>query len=149
MPEDVQAMLQRDEDQWHALVALLDGAGDAVVHQPPAPPWNARDVYAHLARWISHSTDAFEAHRDGRDPPPDPPGTDDEINARWQEEDVSLSLAQARERAHAAYKRRLSAIRSAADDAWDNVLRATAQADGYQHYEAHRRYIQSAGKEGG
>jgi len=149
MPEDIQAMLQRDEDQWHALVAFLDGAGDAVVHQPPAPPWNARDVYAHLARWITHSTDAFEAHRDGRDLPPDPPGTDDEINARWQEEDVSLSLAQARERSHAAYKRRLSVVRSAADDAWDNVLRATAYADGYQHYEAHRRYVESAGKEGG
>ncbi len=149
MPEDVEAMLHRDEDEWRALVALLDGAGHAVVHEPPAPPWNARDVYAHLARWITHSTDAFEAHRDGRDPPPDPPGTDDEINARWQEEDASLSFAQARGRAHGAYERRLSAVRSAADDAWDNVLRATAHADGYQHYESHRRYIESAGKEGG
>ena len=55
MPEDVEAMLQRDQDQWRALVALLDGAGDAAVHQPPAPPWIARDVYTHLARWISHS----------------------------------------------------------------------------------------------
>ncbi|MEE8550303.1 MAG: hypothetical protein V3T08_03510, partial [Gemmatimonadota bacterium] len=95
MPEDVEAMLQRDQDQWHALVTLLDAAGHAAVHQPPAPPWNARDVYAHLARWIAHSTDAFEAHRAGRGPPPDQPGTDDEINARWQAEDASLSLAQA------------------------------------------------------
>jgi len=149
MPEDIEAMLQRDEDEWRALVAVLDAAGPAVVHDPPAPPWNARDVYAHLARWITHSTDAFEAHRDGRDPPPDPPGTDDEINARWQAEDASLSFARARERAHAAYERRLGAIRSAADDAWDNVLRATAHADGYRHYESHRRYIESAGKEGG
>ena len=142
-------MLRRDEDEWRALVSLLDSAGDAVVHEPPAPPWNARDVYAHLARWIGHSTGAFEAHRDGRDGPPNPPGTDDEINARWQQEDASLSFAEARERAHAAYQRRLSAIRSAADSAWDNTLRATAHADGYQHYESHRRYIQSAGREGG
>ncbi len=149
MPEDVQTMLQRDEDQWRALVAILDAADQATVHEPPAPPWNARDVYAHLARWITHSTDAFEAHHAGRGPPPDQPGTDDEINARWQAEDASLSLAQARDRAHAAYERRLSAIRSAADDAWDNVLRATAHADGYRHYEAHRRYIESAGSEGG
>ena len=149
MPEDVEAMLQRDQDQWRALVAILDAAGNAVVHEPPAPPWNARDVYAHLARWIAHSTDAFEAHRDGRDPPPDQPGTDDEINARWRAEDASLSLAQARDRAHAAYERRLSAIRSAANVVWGNALRATAHADGYRHYEAHRRYIESAGSEGG
>ncbi len=149
MPQDIETMLQRDEDQWRALVTILDAAGTAIVHQPPAPPWNARDVYAHLARWITHSTDAFEAHRDGRDPPPGPTGTDDEINARWRDEDASLSFAQARERAHAAYERRLSAVRSAADDAWDNVPRATAHADGYQHYESHRRYIESAGKEGG
>ena len=149
MPDDTEAMLQRDESEWRALARILDAAGDAVVHEPPAPPWNARDVYAHLARWITHSTDAFEAHREGRDPPPDPPGADDEINARWQQEDTSLSLSDARDRAHAAYQRRLSAIRSAAADAWDNTLRATAHADGYQHYQSHRRYIESAGKEGG
>ena len=149
MPEDIETMLQRDEDEWLALVSILDAAADTVVHDPPAPPWNARDVYAHLARWIAHSTAAFEAHRDGRDPPPDPPGTDDEINARWQAEDAPLSLAQARERAHAAYGRRLSAIGSTAAGAWDNVLRATAHADGYHHYESHRRYIESAGREGG
>ena len=149
MLEDIESMQQRDQDQWRALVEILDAAGDAVIHEPPEPPWNSRDVYAHLARWITHSTNAFEAYRDGRDPPPDLTGTDDEINARWQEDDASLSLAQARERAHAAYERRLSAIRSVADDAWDNTLRATAQADGYRHYESHRRYIESAGSEGG
>jgi hypothetical protein len=149
MPEDIESMLRRDDREWRALVAILDGAGDAVVHEPPAPPWNARDVYAHLARWITHSTIAFETHRDRRDPPPDPSGTDDEINARWREEDGSLSFAQARDRAHAAYERRLSMITSTADDAWTNLLRATAHADGYQHYESHRRYIESAGMEGG
>lgn len=149
MPEDIDAMLQRDESEWRALVSLLDAAGDAVVHQPPAPPWNARDVYAHLARWLSHSTDAFEAHRAGRGPPPGPPGTDDEINARWQAEDAELSFAEARERARAAYQRRLSAVRSTSAGAWDEVLRATAHADGYQHYASHRRYIESGGKEGG
>jgi hypothetical protein len=149
MSDDVEAMLQRDEAEWRTLVAILDDAGGTVVHQAPAPPWNARDVYAHLARWISHSTDAFEAHRDGRGPPPSPPGTDDEINARWQAEDASLSFAETRARAHAAYQRRLSAIRSAPADAWDDVLRATAHADGYQHYKSHRRYIESAGMGGG
>lgn len=149
MPEEIDAMLQRDEAEWGALVSILDAAGDAVVHEPPAPPWNARDVYAHLARWINHSTDAFEAHRDGGDPPPSPPGSDDEVNAPWQAEDASLSFAEARERAHAAYERRLSAVRSATDIVWDDVLRATAHADGYQHYESHRRYIESAGTEGG
>ncbi|HEY5641040.1 MAG TPA: hypothetical protein VIW01_13420, partial [Dehalococcoidia bacterium] len=96
MPEDIDAMLRRDESEWRALASILDAAGDGVVHQPPAPPWNARDVYAHLARWMDHSVDAFEAHRDGRAPPPNPTGSDDEINARWQAEDASISFAEAR-----------------------------------------------------
>ena len=92
----------------------------------------------------SQSTDAPDGHRGHL-----PETTDDEINARWQQDDASLLLAQARERAYAAYQRRLSAIRSAADVDWDNALRATAHADGYRHYESHRRYIESAGSEGG
>lgn len=147
--EAIAEMLREDRAEWEALVAILEAHPDGPLHNPNSPAWTSRDVYAHLARWIAHSTDAFEAHRAGRGPPPDQPGTDDEINARWQAEDASLSLAQARDRAHAAYERRLSAIRSAADVVWNNALRATAHADGYRHYEAHRRYIESAGSEGG
>jgi hypothetical protein len=149
MPADIDAMLTRDEEEWTLLATLLDDADDRVVHAPGSPPWNARDVYAHLARWISHSTDAFEVRLAGREPPPSPPGSDDEINARWQAADSALSFAQARERAHAACDRRMAAVRAAPEDRWDNALRATAHADGYQHYESHRRYIESAGKEGG
>lgn len=149
MPEDIDNMLSRDKEQWAALVALLDDAGDRVVHEPGSPPWNARDVYAHLARWTDHSTGALEARRDGRDPPPPPPGADDEINARWQAEDQNISFEEARRRAHTAYQRRLDAIASVPDSSWDSALRATAHADGYQHYESHRRYIETAGKEGG
>jgi hypothetical protein len=142
-------MLQRDEDEWEALIALLDAAGDATVHAPDSPPWNARDVYAHLARWIDHSMDAFEARRDGSEAPPTPPGTDDEINARWLAEDADLPFAEARNRAHAAYERRLGLVRSLPDERWDDRFSEIAHADGYQHYESHRRYIETAGKEGG
>jgi hypothetical protein len=149
MPADIDAMLARDEAEWALLTALLDDAGDRVVHEPGSPPWNARDVYAHLARWIGHSVDAFEARLAGREPPPSPPGSDDEINARWQAADSALSFADARGRAHRAYERRLAAVRAAPEERWDNALRATAHADGYQHYESHRRYIETAGSEGG
>jgi hypothetical protein len=149
MPSDIDAMLARDEAEWAALAALLDAARDRTVHGPGSPAWNARDVYAHLARWINHSTDGFEAHLAGREPPPGPPGTDDEINARWQAADAALSFSEARERAHRAYERRLAAVRSAPEGSWDNMLRAFAQADCHRHYESHRRYIETAGREGG
>lgn len=149
LPEDIAAMIERDKEEWLALTALLDAAGDSTVHAPGSPPWNARDVYAHLARWTQHSMDEFEARRESREPPANPPGTDDEINARWQAEDVGLSFAEARKRAYGAYERRLSLIRSLPSERWDETFRATAGADGYQHYESHRLYIETAGREGG
>lgn len=146
---DIAEMLRRDEEEWQALRELLDRAGDRPVHAGGSPSWRASDVYAHLARWIDFSMDQFEARRDGREPPPNPPGTDDEINARWQAEDADLTLAEARERALLAYKRRIDAVRSLPAERWDDELKAIANADGFQHFESHRRYIETAGREGG
>jgi hypothetical protein len=68
-------------------------------------------------------------------------GTDDEINARWQEEDSGLSLKEARQRAHQAFERRLRAVQSVPSDRWDPTLESIARADGAEHYAAHRTYV--------
>jgi hypothetical protein len=140
-------MLERDRAEWARLTALLDAHPDAVIHEPGSPPWTARDVYSHFTRWINHSTDDFEANLAGRTLAR-PQGTDDEINARWQAEDASLSLEEARQRAHAALERRVAAIEGAPPDAWTPALDAIALADGHQHIKAHRRYVGAAIGEG-
>ncbi len=137
----IAAMLREDRAEWEALVAALDAHPDGPLHDPESPEWTARDVYTHLARWIDHSTDAFESWLASRTLPATLEGNDDEINARWQAQDRGLSLHEARALAQQAFERRVLAIESAPSDRWDAVLDATAHADGHQHYRNHRQYI--------
>ncbi len=138
--EAVAAMLREDRAEWEALVAVLEVRPEESLHDAGSPPWTSRDVYAHLARWIEHSTAALEARLAGRALPP-LEGTDDEINARWQQEDSGLSLGEARERAQQAFERRLRAIEGVPIDRWDEMLGTIARADGAEHYAGHRSYI--------
>ena len=142
----VAAMLRSDRAEWKALVAVLQAHPEQRLHADGSPPWVARDVYAHLARWITRSTDDLEARLAGRILPP-LEGSDDEINARWQGEDSALSLDEARHRAGETFEHRLRAIEGVAADRWDPVLEAMARADGAEHYANHRRYT-DAGVEG-
>jgi hypothetical protein len=148
-PVAVAEMLRRDRDEWHALVTALEAHPSGALHDPESPVWEAKDVYAHLWRWMDNSTDALEAWLDGRRLIPPPKGTDDEINARWQAEDAAFTLAEARERAQRAFARRLAAIEAAPPDRWDKdlILEKMARADGHEHYASHRRYIATGGRE--
>jgi hypothetical protein len=136
-------MLARDREEWRRLTELLDAHPDTIIHDPESPAWTARDVYSHFTRWLNHSTDDLEANLAGRTLPR-PEGTDDEINARWQAEDAVLSLAEARRRAQAAFDRRINVIEAVPDDSWNPAVHAIANADGYEHIEAHRSYVEAA-----
>jgi hypothetical protein len=137
-------MVARDREEWRKLAALLDAQSGAPVHGPGSPGWNARDVYTHFARWLGHSTDDFEATLAGRGRP-QLEGTDDEINARWQQEDAALSLDDARRLGQRAFDRRLEVLQSTPADRWNPLLDAIANADGREHIATHRRYIESSG----
>ncbi len=139
-PEAVAAMLREDRAEWEALVALLEAHPDQSLHHAGSPPWMSRDVYSHLARWIERSTAELEARLAGRNLPP-LVGTDDEINARWQQEDSGLSLEEARQRAQKTFERRIQAIEAVPSHRWDQVLELIARADGAKHYANHRRYV--------
>ncbi len=138
--EAIAAMLREDRAEWEALVAVLEAHPEESLHGTGSPTWTSRDVYAHLARWISWSVDALET-RLASDAPAQIEGTDDEINARWQQEDSGLSLAEARERAQHAFERRIQAIEDLPSDRWDEVLEAIAHADDAKHYASHRAAI--------
>lgn len=138
--EAVAEMLREDRAEWEALVEVLEAHPDGAFHDPTSPSWTSRDVYAHLARWIEHSTGQFEAFLAGRELTTIE-GTDDEINARWQQEDSGLSHAEARSRAQRAFERRLRAFEAISADRWDDAIWAFARADGSEHYAAHRKYI--------
>jgi hypothetical protein len=138
--EAVAAMLRQDRAEWEALVAVLEAHPDENLHGPGSPSWTSRDVYAHLARWIEHSTARLEASLAGRTLPP-LEGTDDEINARWQHEDSRLILGEARQRAQTVFDQRLRAVEGVPVDRWDDGLVAIARADGAEHYRGHRSYF--------
>jgi hypothetical protein len=148
-PVAVVEMLRRDREEWQALVLALEARPSGALHDPESPAWEARDVYAHLARWMNNSTDALEAWLDGRRLIPPPKGTDDEINARWQAEDAAFTLSETRERAQRAFAGRLAAIEAVPLERWDKdtILERMARADGYEHYASHRRYIETGGRE--
>ena len=138
--ERIVAMLSEDRKEWAALTAVLEDHAEGSLHGRGSPMWTAADVYAHLARWMSRSTDDLEARLERRTLAP-LEGTDDEINARWQAEDSHLTLAKALERAQRAFERRIRAIEAVPQDRWDPVLQMMARADGAEHYAGHRRYI--------
>ncbi len=138
--EAVASMLREDQAEWARLTKVLEERSGESLHGGSSPDWNSRDVYAHLARWIERSTEDLEARLQGRTLPP-LEGTDDEINARWQAADTVLTPSEARERAEAAFERRVRAVRAIPLDRWEPVLEAMARADGSNHYAAHSRYI--------
>ncbi len=138
--EAIVVMLREDRAQWEALTAVLDSHPERSLHDPSSPPWTSRDVYAHLARWIERSTSELGVRLEGGTLQ-QLAGTDDEINARWQQEDSELSLDEARERAQQAFERRLRAIEGVPTDRWDEVLGTIARADGAEHYAGHRSYV--------
>ena len=138
--EAVAAMLRQDRAEWEALVAALEAHPEEILHDASAPPWTSRDVCAHLARWMERSTAELGARLEGRTLPP-LEGADDEINARWQQEDSGLSLDGAKSRAEQAFESRLRAIQAVPAARWDKVLEAIARADGAEHCANHRKYI--------
>lgn len=139
---NVEKMIVDDTAAWEELVGILEANPNEVLHDPGSEwHWTSRDIYAHLARWITRSTAELEAAAAGLDPPAPLEGTEDEINRRWQIEDSGLTLAEARDRATGAYEHRLHALRSVPEKAWTAELEKIARYDGAEHFRAHIGYI--------
>ncbi|MDZ4277955.1 MAG: maleylpyruvate isomerase N-terminal domain-containing protein [Dehalococcoidia bacterium] len=141
-PEDVQAMLREDRDEWEALKAVLDARPEGPLHDPESPEWTSRDVYTHLATMMEGSTKQLEAKLAGRPVPQPPSGlSEDEVNARIQQAHSDMSLAEARAWGQRAFDAMLRAIESVPLERWHGELEFYARADGSAHYRGHRRYV--------
>lgn len=88
-------------------------------------------------------TDELETWLAARRPTP-LEGTDDEINARWQQEDSALSLEEARRQAWKTFERRLRAIEAVPPDQWEPLLEEVAREDDAKHYAVHRNFVVEA-----
>jgi hypothetical protein len=138
--EEVKAMLCIDHIVWNALVSLLEKHPAESLHEAGPPPWTSRDVYAHFSRWLNHSNACMEAYCAGRPQPPleaDP----EEMNTIWHRADSGMSLDEAREKAQAAFTRRMDTIKSIPLYKWDGELEKLARYDGATHYAMHINYI--------
>ena len=141
--EGVAAMLGEDRAEWDALVAVLEAHPEGPLHDPNSPEFTSRDVYAHLAQMMEGSTRQMEAKlAGGTIPNPWPKElTEDEVNARIQQQHSHMSLEEARAWAQRAFDGLLRAIESVPFDRWDGELEFYARADGADHYRGHRSYI--------
>jgi hypothetical protein len=134
-------LLDKDAAGWQRITAYLEANLEGRVHGDDADPWTSADLYAHLARWLDHTSDLLEAQRDGT-PKPQEDGTIDEINARFRAEDAGIDITTARPRAVAAHDRYISAVSSLPLDRWNQELESDAMYDGWDHYDQHLNYIE-------
>jgi len=141
--EAMDRMLTEDDEAWADLTAVLDAHPDVNLHAPGSKPWNSRDTYAHLARWLEYSTGALKAALGGH-PAPELDGTPDEMNDRWYAEDAGLSLEEARQWANHAYEERKRAVRNIPPSKWGGEVEKYARFDGAQHIGHHLAYIDLA-----
>ena len=138
--EAVGTMLREDGEAWAALCAVLDAHPEVNLHDTNSRPWNSRDAYAHLARWMEYSAKALKALLAG-ETVPNLEDVSEELNVQWQEEDITMSLEDARQRAMHAYEERRDAIESIPLAMWGGVIEKYARFDGAHHFRDHLSYI--------
>jgi 6-pyruvoyltetrahydropterin/6-carboxytetrahydropterin synthase len=135
----IERMLAMDDEAWAGLSAALDAHPDVNLHEPGSAPWNSRDIYAHLARWMEFSTGALKAGLAGTavTEPADP----EAMNEQWHAADAGLSLPEARQWAVHAYEERKRTIRNIPPSRWGGDIEKYARFDGAQHIGHHLGYL--------
>ncbi|MCJ7604947.1 MAG: 6-carboxytetrahydropterin synthase QueD, partial [Dehalococcoidales bacterium] len=138
--EIIAAMLKEDADTWAELVAILDAHPEVNLHAPGSKPWNSRDAYAHLARWMEYNAAKINAAVAGK-PIPVVGESVEEVNARWEAEDASLSLDEARQWAVISCETRKRVVESIPVSRWDSEIEQLARIEGASHFREHLSYI--------
>jgi hypothetical protein len=138
---DISVILLEDQKEWEALSAVLDARLKGVVHGIGSTSWNARDVYAHVARWLEYSNSNLENALTGKPLSNIQESQFDEINGRWQQEDSKLSLVEAQIIAYQEFQRRAKIIKSIPLEKWNEEMVKIVYSDGASHYRLHRSYI--------
>jgi hypothetical protein len=139
-PEAIKTMLNIDLMVWNELACLLEKHPEENLHDSASPAWTARDVYAHLARWLNRNNAHIEAYCAGKELPPFSKSPE-EMNDIWQKEDSVMSLTQARTKAGVALASRIAAIEAVPTERWNAEMYRLATIDGASHYAQHINYI--------
>ena len=130
--------MMADEDRWwNAIEAALDAHPGSRFHLE-GDPWDARDVWAHLARWLDRAVDVCEARLEGRIP--ERIDDFDVQNAAWQREDSVLSLDEAKSRAMEARRRLLEFVDATPTERWDAPMSGSIASNSAYHYLEHLRF---------
>ena len=139
-PEAIKTMLTVDLMVWNELTCLLEKHPEGNLHAKGSPPWTARDVYAHLTRWLNHNNACIEAVCAGREQP-QLAAAPEAMNDIWQKEDSRISLAKARTKAGVALASRIAVIEAVPPEKWNAEMYRLVTIDGASHYAAHIDYI--------
>ncbi|MDA0365908.1 MAG: hypothetical protein O3B31_12095 [Chloroflexi bacterium] len=126
---------------WLELCALLDAAPpDAPLHARDSPAWTPRDVYTHFMRMHMWSADAVRRELAGL-PLDSSSGSEDEVNARLQQEERHRTLDEARELAHTTRVTFRELMLNLTPAQWSTIGYRHADDLVGGHYRGHIQYI--------
>ncbi len=136
----VETMLREGREAWAELCAVLDAHPEVNLHDAGSKPFNSRDTYAHVARWLEYYAAKINAFVEGK-PIPVAGKSTEEVNTHWQAEDASLSLEAARRWAENAYEIHERTLRDVPVSMWNNELKKVASIEAASHFREHLSYI--------
>ena len=138
--KEVDTLLRKDREAWAELCAVLNDHPEVNLHDADSKPWNSRDTYAHVARWLEYDAAKINAFIKG-EPIPVAGKSVEEVNARWQAEDAFLSLEAARQWAENAYEIHERTLKAVPVSRWDDELKKIASIEAASHFREHLSYI--------
>jgi hypothetical protein len=149
-PPRVSALVEELDRERSAFIAALDGLpqpeGRAIVER-----WDGRDLVIHAAFWSEHGANAVELATAGRGSEFDYDSAQtDAMNAATTAAGRHTSLADARAREEAAYRRFRRAVAALDEGLLDlglgngDTVEAVIRYDGPDHYAEHADHLRAA-----
>jgi hypothetical protein len=135
-------LIARIEGRWRDFNDAFGGLPDAALLEPGvAGDWSVKDLIAHIATWERESLEALPIIMQGKRPPRY--GGVDNFNARQNEANSRLSLAEAREGMQASHQRVLDFL-ATVPESWfetETRFRHRLRLDTWSHYPEHTQAI--------
>ena len=135
-------LIARIESRWRAFNEACAGLPDeALTQSGVAGEWSVKDLMAHIATWEGEAVKALPIIMQGKRPPRY--GGVDNFNARQNDANSRLSLAEAREALQASHRRLLDFI-ATVPESWfetETRFRHRLRLDTWGHYREHTQAI--------
>jgi len=163
MPDPKAELLQRINQSWQALDAVVRSLSDAQLASPGPEEWSIKDHLTHLMAWENSMVYLLRGRARhlglGVDEALYLRGDDDEINAAIQQKHRDRTLAEVLTQWRSVHQQMLAALARLSDsdlgktysqflpdepgeDSGEAVL-SRISGNTYEHFDEHRAYIQS------